>query len=106
MDIYCWNCFSSIYPKTVQTFRNTFLNILFDSTEKQILISFCVYRSKSCASVVCFDSEITFLMEGKDTAFCSSLYWIPFIYGVAKSKTDCGDDNCYIRILTEGRAWM
>ena len=67
-------------------FHKYFLNFKFDAIEKQSTMNFNRYRNKSHASVVLGVSEVTFLKEGDDTAFCSFLFCILFIYGVAKSK--------------------
>ena len=40
----------------------------------------------SYATLVLVDSEVTFLREEEDVAFCPSLDCILFIYGIAKLK--------------------
>ena len=78
-------CRGSISPKTVLIFPKNFLKFRSDLVEKQSIINFGSYSSKSYASVVLGDSEVTFQREGEDAAFCPSLYRISFIYGVGKS---------------------
>ena len=63
-----------------------FLNFRFDTVEKQSIRNLSRYRSKSYAPVVHGDSEITFLREEEDAAFCRYLCCILFIYSTAKSN--------------------
>ena len=54
--------------------------------EKQSIVNFCSYRSKSYACEVLSDSEVTFLREGDDAVFCPSLHCILFIFCDTKLK--------------------
>ena len=58
--------------KTVLIFPKNFLDLRFDTVEKQDIINF---SSKSYASIVLFNSEVTFLEEEEDSAvahfFCA-----------------------------------
>ena len=72
--------------QTVLIFPKNFLNFRFDMVEKQNIINFSSYRSKSYTYVVVGDFEVTFLREGEDAAFCPSFCCILFIYGIAKLK--------------------
>ena len=54
--------------------------------EKQLIINFSSYRSKCYAFIGVSDSEFTFLGERENVAFCSFLYGIFFIDGVAQLK--------------------
>ena len=50
------------------------------------ILNLCNYTSKSYASVVLSDSEVTFVGEGEDVAFYPFLYCVLFIDSVAYSK--------------------
>ena len=83
----CQNLWCRLFsPKTILIFPKNFLNLRFDAIAKQSIINLNPYRSKSYASVVFSDSEVTFLTEGGDAAFCPSLYCILFIYSIANLK--------------------
>ena len=80
-----WYC-GLISLKIILIFPTNFCNFRFDIVEKQSIINPSNYRSKSYASLVLGDSEVTFLREGEDAAFCPSLYCILFIYSITKLK--------------------
>ena len=63
------------------------------------IINLSRYKSKSYASVVRDDSEVTFLSEEEDASVCSSLYCILFIYSISKSKKS---SNFFV-FFTSGR---
>ena len=50
------------------------------SDDKQNTINFSNYSSKSYASVVLNDSEVNFLGEKEDAAFCQFLYCVLFVW--------------------------
>ena len=72
--------------KTVLIFPKNFLNFRFDMVEKYSIVYFSSYRSKSYASAVLDDFEVTFLREEEDATFGTFLYCILFIYSIGKSK--------------------
>ena len=55
--------------------------------QKQSIVNFSCYRSKSYASVVFRASEVPFLGKEEDAAFCPFLYCILFIDSIAKCKS-------------------
>ena len=61
-----------------------FLN--FDAIEKQSIINLNRFGRKGYVSVVRGDSQVTFLGEGEDATFCTSLYCFLAIYGVEVSE--------------------
>ena len=67
-------------------FSKNFLNLCFNPIEKKSIINLSHNGSKDYALVVLDDSEVTFLGEGKDAAFCPSLYCVLIIYNSALSK--------------------
>ena len=75
-----------ISPKTVLFFPGNFLDFRFDMIEKQSIISLSNDRIKSYTSVVLCDSEVTFLEEGKNAAFCPFFSCPFFIDSIAKLK--------------------
>ena len=64
-------------------FPKNFLNFISDMTKKQDIINVWIYSSKSYAAVVLCDSEVTFLKEEEDAAFCLYLYGLLFIDNIA-----------------------
>ena len=65
-----------------------FLNFWFGASKKQMIINLSYYRSKSYAPVVFCDPEVTFLMEGEDTAFCPSvMIWLYTVLQNRSNKT-------------------
>ena len=72
-----WYC-ESISPKITLILSKNFLNFWFDVIEKQSIINFSRYGSKSYTSVVLGDSEVTFL-EGRGR--CSLLSIFQLCYG-------------------------
>ena len=85
-DYHDLRCCRQLSPKTVLIFPKNFLNLWFDAIEKQSIINLSCYGSNNYASEVLGDSEVTILKKGEDAVFCPSIYCIPFVYGVAKSK--------------------
>ena len=67
-------------------FPKKFHNFWFDEIEKQSILKPSRYGSKTNASVVLNDSEVTFLREEEDAVLCTSLCCVLVIYNVAKSK--------------------
>ena len=67
--------------------KEIFFNFSFHTNEKQSIINLSIYRSVSFASVVLRDSEVNFLSERKDAAFCPFLYCILFICSIGKSSS-------------------
>ena len=65
-------------------FLKNFLNML----EKQSIISLSSCRSKIYASILLGDSDVTFLRERKDVAFCLSLLYFVYIW-CCKIKEVC-----------------
>ena len=73
--------------KGVKWFLRFFLWFFLTYTiEKKDTINLSGYSSKSYASAVLSDSDITFLWQGHDAVFRSYLYWVLFIYNIAYSK--------------------
>ena len=75
-----------ISPETILIFPKNFLNFRFDTVEKLSIINLSSYRSKSYASVVLGDSEVTFLRKEEDAAFSPSFYCIFFYIQHCKMK--------------------
>ena len=73
-------------PKIILIFPKDFLSFWFDVIAKQSIIYLRRDRRRNYTSVVFGDSEVTFLSEGENAAFCSSLYSVLVIFGIAKSK--------------------
>ena len=67
-------------------FPLSFLNFRFDAGEKQNIINFSSYGCESYASVDLSDSEVMFLWDREDTAFCLFLYCVLFIDSIASTK--------------------
>ena len=65
-DQFLWNPFRFL--------SKNFLNFWFDPIEEQNIIELIRHWNKGYASVVFGDSEVIFLVEGEDAAFCQSLY--------------------------------
>ena len=72
-------CYVSISLETDLIFPKNFLNFRFYAIEKQSIISLNRCRGESYAPVVLDDSEVPFLWEGEETAFCRSLSAV-FLY--------------------------
>ena len=51
-------------------FPKNFLDFRFNRVEKQSIINLSSFSSKSYVSLVIGDSEIIFVGEGEDSAFC------------------------------------
>ena len=81
----------SISAKTILICFKNFLNFWFDAIEKQATVNLSRCRSRTYASIVLSDSEVTFHREGDDAAFCPSSNCLLGIYGVAKSRYSTGD---------------
>ena len=76
----------SVSPKTILILSKNFLSFWFDAVEPQKITNLSRCRSKGYTSVVLGNSEVTFLGERNDAAFCPSLYCVPVIYGIALSE--------------------
>ena len=57
-----------------------FLKFISDMIEKQSIINFSIYSSKSYISVVVGDSKVIFLQEWEGVSFHPFLYWALFIH--------------------------
>ena len=70
------SCCGSVFPKTILILPKNFLNFGFDVVEKQRMIKLWGYGSEDYTSVVLGNSEVTFLGERADTAFCPHVYCV------------------------------
>ena len=76
----------SVSPKSILILPKNFLNFWLGAVQLQSIINFSRYGSKGYTSVVLCNSEVTFLGEKEDAAFCLSFYCVLVIYGVAVSE--------------------
>ena len=88
--------FESIPQKTFLIYPENFLDFRLDMNENQGIINFSRYNSKSYASVVLRDSELTFFREREDVAFCPFFFFVLFIHRVAQLKKHVVKFSCLL----------
>ena len=85
MDCQNLKC-GSISSKNILIFPYDFLNFRFDAIQFQGTVNLSCYESRGYASVILDHHKVTFLGKREDATFCSSVYYVLVIYGIAVSK--------------------
>ena len=85
----------AISSKAVLIFSENFLDFESSMIEKQGMKNLSCHGRKSCDSVVLCNSEVIFMVEGKDETFCPFLYCVLSIDCVAISEKCVVEANSF-----------
>ena len=88
-----------VFPKAVLIFLKNFLDFMSDTTEKQVIINLSSFSNNSYAFIVLCDSEVTYLGEGENAAFCLFFICVLYIHSVAKSKCHVLKFSCLLYLV-------